>query len=247
MNSVYQKIQKAASIGQKLLAVLIDPGKLSEFELEKKIHLCQDTKVDFIFLGGSLIYQSIIEVRQFIKSLVNIPVVLFPGNLMQMDFSADALLLLSMLSGRNPELLIGNHVLAAPLIRKSGIETISTAYLLIDGEVNTSVGYISNTMPIPRDKNEIAVATSIAAELLGFKLVYLEAGSGARKSVSVNMIEAVRANISMPIVVGGGIRSPEVLSKIYLAGADLVVVGTVFEENSSFLVDAQRIKQKISL
>lgn len=236
-NSIHKK-----SVNQKQLALLVDPDKYSQESLALFVELAKETLPDCIMVGGSLVAGSVEQVVQYIKSHTNIPVVLFPGNSHQLCNEADALFLLSLLSGRNADFLIGQHVVAAKAIRDSGIESISTGYILIDGGCSTSVEYMSNTKPIPRDKVEIIVATAIAGELIGNRMVYLEAGSGAINPVSKEAIQAVRKAISLPIIVGGGIRTVEQAKDAYLAGADMIVVGNALEKDRFFMRDLAQIR-----
>lgn len=236
-NSIHKK-----SVNQKQLALLVDPDKYSQESLALFVELAKETLPDCIMVGGSLVAGSVEQVVQYIKLHTNIPVVLFPGNSHQLCNEADALLLLSLLSGRNADFLIGQHVVAAKAIRDSGIESISTGYILIDGGCSTSVEYMSNTKPIPRDKVEIIVATAIAGELIGNRMVYLEAGSGAINPVSKEAIQAVRKAISLPIIVGGGIRTVEQAKDAYLAGADMIVVGNALEKDRFFMRDLAQIR-----
>ncbi len=236
-NSIHKK-----SVNQKQLALLVDPDKYSQESLALFVELAKETLPDCIMVGGSLVAGSVEQVVQYIKLHTNIPVVLFPGNSHQLCNEADALLLLSLLSGRNADFLIGQHVVAAKAIRDSGIESISTGYILIDGGCSTSVEYMSNTKPIPRDKVEIIVATAIAGELIGNRMVYLEAGSGAINPVSKEAIQAVRQAISLPIIVGGGIRTVEQAKDAYLAGADMIVVGNSLEKDRFFMRDLAQIR-----
>jgi len=221
---------------------LLDPDNYNQKSIQ---NLCKYTpkQIDFFFVGGSLTNESIFKLVKSLKELTQIPIILFPGNLLQIDENADALLLLSLVSGRNPELLIGNHVIAAPFIKKSGLESISTAYLLIESGITSSVEYMSNTKPIPRTKTNIAVATAIAAQLLGFKQIYLEAGSGAINHVPYEMIVAVRKETNLPIIVGGGIKSPSDLKRIYQAGADIAVVGNSLEKNPELIDELIKVKE----
>lgn len=238
----YQDSIHKKSVNQKQLALLVDPDKYSQESLPLFVELAKETLPDCIMVGGSLVAGSVEQVVQYIKSHTNIPVVLFPGNSHQLCNEADALLLLSLLSGRNADFLIGQHVVAAKAIRDSGIESISTGYILIDGGCSTSVEYMSNTKPIPRDKVEIIVATAIAGELIGNRMVYLEAGSGAINPVSKEAIQAVRKAISLPIIVGGGIRTVEQAKDAYLAGADMIVVGNALEKDRFFMRDLAQIR-----
>ena len=222
--------------GQKSFAVLIDPDKVNLDNFTNLLDLCIEHHVDYIFVGGSLITDYVMgDVIAKIKSYTNIPVILFPGNSLHIDNQADAILLLSLISGRNPEFLIGQHVISAPVLRKSGLEILPTGYMLIDSGRQTTVSYISNTNPIPHDKPGIAACTAMAGEMLGLKLTYLDAGSGAMNPVSPEMIAAVRQSVDTPIVVGGGINSIKKAKNALSAGADVIVVGNGIEENIDLL------------
>lgn len=232
---VYAQIQKSAG---KQLAVLIDPDKQSVKTLLPLIQLAENARVDFFFVGGSLLLENTFEQTiETIKANSKIPVVIFPGNNYQISKQADAVLFLSLISGRNPEYLIGQHVTAAPLLKEANIETIPTGYLLIDGGRISTTSYITQTVPIPNDKPDIAVATALAGEMLGMKLIYLEAGSGAENFVSTKMIQAVKKNISVPLIVGGGIRTGEQAEEICKAGADIIVVGNILEKQPELLME----------
>lgn len=213
--------------------MLIDPDSVeNESQLAALCERSNEAKADFILVGGSLITNGFFDqCISIIKKHTDIPVVLFPGNIMQVSEQADAILLLSLISGRNPDLLIGKHVLAAPMLRKSGIEIIPTGYLLIDGGSSTSVSYMSNTTPIPAGKHSIAACTAMAGEMLGLKVTYMDAGSGAQNPVSPKVISAVREHVSGPIFVGGGIRTAEGAVAACRAGADVVVIGNAFEKD----------------
>lgn len=222
--------------GQKSFAVLIDPDKVNLDNLTNLLDLCIEYHADYIFVGGSLITNYVMgDVIAKIKSYTNIPVVLFPGNSLHIDNQADAILLLSLISGRNPDFLIGQHVISAPVLRKSGLEILPTGYILIDSGRQTTVSYISNTTPIPYDKPGIAACTAMAGEMLGLKLTYLDAGSGAMNPVSPEMIAAVRQSVDTPIIVGGGINSIKKAKNALSAGADVIVVGNGIEENIDLL------------
>jgi phosphoglycerol geranylgeranyltransferase len=222
---------------KKRLAVLIDPDSVTDKNaIDKTIALCQAHHIDFILVGGSLITNGFWnECIQQIKSCTPIPVILFPGNNMQIHQDADAILFLSLISGRNADLLIGKQVLAAPEVKRAGIEVIPTGYMLIEGGSNSSVMYMSNTMPIPKNKNNIAATTAMAGEMLGLKTIYMDAGSGANWPVSQEMIQAVRSSVQLPLFVGGGIRTPEQAVAACKAGADVVVVGNAFEQNPELI------------
>ncbi|MFA6779649.1 MAG: geranylgeranylglyceryl/heptaprenylglyceryl phosphate synthase [Paludibacteraceae bacterium] len=226
---IYTKIEEKRKENGKMLAVLVDPDKTDISAIRILTGKMKNSPPDFIFVGGSLIHESIGLVIEQLKQEMNVPVVLFPGNACQFSEKADALLFLSLISGRNPEYLIGQHVLSACEIKKSRVEVISTGYILIDGGRPTSVQYVSNTMPIPHDKPDIAVATAIAGELIGNRVIYLEGGSGALYPVSEEMISSVRKSIGIPLIVGGGLRSADDMERAYRAGADLVVIGNILE------------------
>lgn len=235
-SEIYQSFVKQKANGRKSFAVLIDPDKINVSQTEDLIQLAADAKVDYIFVGGSLVIGNNIEqcIKQ-IKASCHIPVILFPGSPSQITPYADALLYLSLISGRNPELLIGQHVISAPNVKQSGIEVMPTGYMVIDGGAPTTVSYISNATPIPADKNEIAVCTAMAGEMLGMKLIFMDAGSGARRPITESMIEKVSRSIEAPLIIGGGITNPE---KAYLnckAGADVIVVGNAIEKDSSLI------------
>jgi len=200
--------------------------------LEKTIRLAKDAQVDFFFVGGSLLTNDLFSSTiKFVKDHCDIPVVIFPGSIMQISDAADAILLLSLISGRNAEMLIGKHVLAAPRLKTSSLEILPTGYMLIgNGEV-TTVEYISNTLPIPRNKDDIAVCTAMAGEMLGLKLIYMDAGSGAVLPVPGSMISKVNETLNIPLIVGGGIRTAKQANEACVAGADIVVTGNVIEDD----------------
>jgi geranylgeranylglyceryl phosphate synthase family protein len=229
---------------KKSIALLLDPDKAKGGTLREILNTANESKTDYIFAGGSLTFNGIDTLIDEIRQLSSIPIVLFPGNLLQLTLKADIILLLSLISGRNPELLIGNHVVAAPHLKDSREKLVSVGYILINSGSITSVEYISQTEAIPSDKPEIAVATAIAGEMLGLQMIYLEGGSGAVTPVPVNLIKAVRQNISVPLLVGGGIRNKEEIDKIFEAGADLIVLGNSVEKNPELLRDACRIRNK---
>lgn len=230
--NIYDQLAERKKQRKKSFAVLIDPDKMRHDSMEKIIRLSTDAKVDYFFVGGSLVVINTVDenIRQ-IKAGCNIPVVLFPGAPSQVSRYADALLFLSLISGRNPELLIGQHVISAPMIRQSGLEVIPTGYMVIDGGAPTSVSYMANTSPIPSDKNDIALCTAMAGEMLGLRLIYMDAGSGAKKPVDESMIARVAQSISVPLVVGGGIHTPEKAKADCEAGADVIVVGNAIEKD----------------
>src|SRR5687767_276464 len=234
--NVYQSLLEKKKNGQKSFAILIDPDKITTALLNPLIDLAIEAKADYFLVGGSLVVSdnldnTILAIRQ----KCSIPVILFPGSPSQISKHADALLYLSLISGRNADLLIGQHVISAPFVKKSGLEIVSTGYMVIDGGAPTTVSYISNASPIPADKADIALCTAMAGEMLGKKIIYMDAGSGAKKAISEEMIAAVASQVEVPIVVGGGIRDAE---KAYLnckAGADLIVVGNAIEKDVSLI------------
>ena len=237
MQAIYDTITTAHKTGKRLFAVLIDPEKCVCTTLEQVIDTANKAKPDFIFVGGSQLQNSVDETVVHIKSLTTIPVVLFPGNAFQLTNKADALLLLSLISGRNAEWLIGQHVQAAKAIQQSALETISTGYILIDGGNTTAVERVSKTKPLQRDAIDEVVSTALAGQLLGHKLIYLEAGSGAQNPVPTALIKAVKTAIDIPLIVGGGLTSTDAIKQAYEAGADIVVVGNYLETHLEKMVD----------
>lgn len=229
--SIYRNILMNRELNKKMLAVLIDPEKCFGREFASVIAALKATPPDFVFVGGSHVAKSVDSVIHVLKEELTTPVILFPGDASQFSPSADAILYLSLLSGRNPDFLIGQHIKSAIQIRNSGVEIIPTAYILIDGGRVTSVQYISNTRPIPADKKDIVISTAVAGELLGMHMTYLEAGSGALNSVPASLIQALKSQLNGPLIVGGGIRDTDNLGKVFEAGADIVVIGNYLEEN----------------
>lgn len=216
---------------EKLFALLLDPDRYNADHLRKLLPVAKQSNVSMLLVGGSLVNSNINSFISEIRKQSQLPIVLFPGNALQFSPGADAILLLSLISGRNSDFLIGNHIIVSNAIKRSGIEAIPTGYMLIDGGVQTSVQYMSNTMPIPASKTDIAVATALAGQQLGMKLIYLEAGSGAKNPVPVDMIKAIRDDIDIPLIVGGGLRTPEQVNAAWNAGADMVVVGNALEND----------------
>ena len=235
-HGIYQSLLEKKSKGQKSFAVLIDPDKVDEVMIDELVLLSVDAKVDYLLIGGSLVISNQLdEVVKQVRNRCDIPTILFPGSPSQISAYADALLYLSVISGRNSELLIGQHVISAPFVKQSGLEIMSTGYMVIDGGAPTTVSYISNTIPIPADKNEIAMCTAMAGEMLGMKLIYMDAGSGARRAIAESMISKVSSVIDIPLVIGGGISDPE---KAYLnckAGADVIVIGNAIEKDPTLI------------
>lgn len=220
---------------RKAFAWLVDPDKCTGDKVEEQVILADKLGVDFIFVGGSLIFNHIDQLIGRIKPLTHIPVIIFPGSPLQISAQADAILLLSLISGRNPDYLIGNHVVAAPFLKESGLEILPTGYILVNGGRQTSVSYMSNTQPIPFNKPDIAYATAMAGEMLGLRIIYMDAGSGADRPISGEMIQQVSSGIRVPLIVGGGIRTPQQVKEAYAAGADVVVVGNAAEKNHGLL------------
>ena len=218
--------------------VLIDPDKNSENNLEEKVSKINNSGVDAIFVGGSLILDNNCEKRvELIKSISKVPVIFFPGGISQLNKHYDAMLFMSILSGRNSHYLIGEQVIAAPIVKDLGIEVIPTGYLLVDGGNNSSVQFMSGSNPIPIEKPDILIAHALAAQYLGKKLVYLESGSGAKNSIPNNLLKAVTKYIDVPIIVGGGIKTPQSANEKVLAGASFVVIGSILEGNNTNIIN----------
>lgn len=245
---IYSALCNRKLSGKKSFGLLIDPDKADDEKMEKLLPLAIDAGVDFFLVGGSLVISDYLDnCVKSIKRNCDIPVLLFPGNNTQVSKYADALLYLSLISGRNPDLLIGQHVISAPAVKKSGIEIISTGYMVIDGGAPTTVSYISNATPLPADKSDIAMCTAMAGEMLGMKLIYMDAGSGAKVPITESMIKRVSANIEVPLIIGGGIKDPE---KAYLnckAGADMIIIGNAIEKNPSLIREMSEAIHSVSL
>jgi len=233
---VYSRIRKNATAGKKQLAVLIDPDKHQVSDFSVLAQKLSKYKIDYFLIGGSLLSKNLLEeCLTAFKNHTGQPLIIFPGSVMQVNANADAILFLSLISGRNADLLIGKHVESVPYILESGIEPISTGYILVDGGSMTTAQYISNTLPVPSNKPDIAALTAKAGEMLGMKLIYLDSGSGAKNSVPVEMIQKVKSFIKQPLLVGGGIKSKEQAKAKLDAGADMLVVGTALEKDLSFI------------
>jgi putative glycerol-1-phosphate prenyltransferase len=237
--TILETLKQRRQEGKKSIAVLIDPDKIEETsKLHQLINLASENCVDFFFVGGSLVTTTnLSEVVKYIKDNVSIPVVLFPGNSIQIDSSADALLFLSLISGRNPELLIGQHVIAAPIIRNTRLDVIPTGYMLINSGRTTSVAYISYTTPIPDDKYSLAACTAMAGEMLGLQSTYMDAGSGAEIAINAKMISAVRKAVKVPLIVGGGLNTSRKAIAALESGADMIVIGNALEKTPEFLIE----------
>ncbi|MBA3971226.1 MAG: geranylgeranylglyceryl/heptaprenylglyceryl phosphate synthase [Bacteroidetes bacterium] len=228
----YKKITEAKEIGKKLFAVLIDPDKFNS----EVITTAEAVGVDLLMVGGSILSNGNIDTCICeIKKITKIPVIIFPGNNLQISKHADGILLLSLISGRNAELLIGKHVVAAPMLKASGSQILPTGYMLIESGRQTAATYMSNTSPIPHDKDDIAMCTAMAGEQLGLKLIYMDAGSGALNTISPSMIKKVSESISIPLIIGGGISSSEKAITACNAGADVIVVGNAIESDRSLI------------
>lgn len=237
MSSVYQNIIKSINEGDKLLAVLIDPDKVQLSNLKRIIEKINASQATHIFVGGSLVEElktDLVVVE--IKKHSNLPVILFPGDVTQISQSADALLFLSLISGHNPDYLIGKHVEAVKNLKGSKLEIIPTGYILIENGKETAVQKVTGTKPIKRSNIQKITDTAKAGELLGLKLIYLEAGSGAIHPIPIEIIKAVKQDLKVPVIVGGGIKSKSQLESAYQAGADLVVIGTAFEEDEDVFI-----------
>ena len=241
MDSIYKNIQDSISKGEKLLAVLIDPDKFSIESTSSFIRKVNESIATHIFVGGSIVNNDATDsLVSEIKKHTNLPIVLFPGDVSQITDKANALLFLSLLSGRNSEYLIGKHVEAVSKLSKMQLEVISTGYILIESGKETAVEKVTNTKPMPRGNIQNIVDTAKAGQLLGMKLIYLEAGSGAREPLTKTIISRIKQELDIPLIVGGGIRSKVQLDHAFSAGAELVVIGTAFEEDESFFDDLQK-------
>jgi putative glycerol-1-phosphate prenyltransferase len=234
---VYSKIKAARSSGKKLLSVLVDPDKADKAHISSLVNHTNEI-ADLYFIGGSILTEDALdETVESLKAQTTVPCVLFPGSAVQISGKADAILFLSLISGRNPDLLIGQHVVSAPRIKHFGLEVLAVGYMLIDGGRPTTASYISHTFPIPSDKPEIAACTAMAGEMLGLGTIYLDAGSGAQNPIPPSIISAVRNSCDIPIIVGGGIRTPEQARMAADAGADIIVIGNAFESNPSLAAE----------
>ncbi len=249
MGKIFELIQQSHFEKRSLFAVLVDPDKQDSEETATLASNAETNGADIIYVGSSLLTNGTVsECVKTIKMNCSLPVVLFPGSTMQVTDKANALLLLSLISGRNPDLLIGNHVSASSNLIKSKLEIIPTGYMLIDPGHPTSASYMSNTQPIPHDKNDIALNTALAGQLLGMRLIFMDAGSGAKKQVSNSMIKTVSQALTIPLIVGGGITTPEKAQQVCAAGATVVVVGNAIEKEQSLIKEiAEAIKNQVSI
>ena len=236
---VLERLNQFRRLGQKAFAVLIDPDKIVDSnQLEQLLNQSRQYKVDYFLVGGSLLTDDCLDdVVSYIKANSATEVILFPGSNMHIHPQADAILFLSLISGRNPDLLIGQHVVAAPILRKTKLEVLPTGYMLVGSGMQTTVAYMSNTTPIPNNKPSIAACTAMAGEMLGLKLMYLDAGSGAPEAINPAVIRMVRKSVDCPVIVGGGLRSGIAVQRALQAGADMVVVGNGIEKNPDLLAE----------
>ena len=234
MNSIYKKIFKDYLSGKKSLAILLDPDKAS-LNSETKI-LVSNPNIDYVFVGGSSVDGDVSHALiQFLKTFVKSHILLFPGDLNQLSDAVDAVLFLALLSGRNPDYLIGKHVASVPWFEKHKMEAISTAYILVDGNIETSTQRVTKTKPISRSDETLICNTAKASEILGFKCVYLEAGSGAEIPISQKIIEKVKSNVNLPLIVGGGIKTKQQIDEAHRSGADIVVIGNALEASPELI------------
>jgi putative glycerol-1-phosphate prenyltransferase len=234
--------QQKHTSGRKHFAVLLDPDNLDESSCLNVLALCEVNHVDFFFIGGSLITtdnQS--SLIRLLKANSNIPVILFPSNSLHIDKQADGILLLSLISGRNPDLLIGQHILSAPILKDSQLQVYPTGYMLVESGRQTTASYMSGTTPIPHDKPAIAACTAMAGELLGLRYIYMDGGSGAQNPISAEMISAVCRSVEVPVIVGGGINTAQKAKTALEAGADVIVVGNHIEKNPGFLAEVSKL------
>jgi phosphoglycerol geranylgeranyltransferase len=240
---VLKHLNNAKANGTRLFSLLIDPDKTVGSDLERTAIRAQESGVDMLFVGGSLLVNDrLFDTVQIIKANCDIPVVLFPGDNMQVVPNADAILLLSVISGRNAEMLIGKHVVAAPRLKNSGLEIIPTGYMLVDSGKPTTASYMSNTNPLPHDKDDIAACTAMAGEMLGMKTIFMDGGSGAINAVSESMVKRVAQHVDVPLIIGGGLKTPEMAKARFDAGATVVVVGNAIEKDGALLAEMASAK-----
>ena len=234
--NLYKKIIEDKKNNKKTFALLVDPDCQDKKQLMSVVDKANNSEVDYFFVGGSLLTDDNLDLCiSTIKENSQIPVVLFPGNAMQVNDKADAILFLSLISGRNAEMLIGKQVITAPILKKSNLEVLPTGYMLIDSGKPTTASYMSNTTPIPHDKNEVASCTAMAGEMLGLKMIFMDGGSGAMNPISTKMIKACSNTIDIPLITGGGINSGEKAISNCKAGADIIVVGNAIEKNENLI------------
>jgi phosphoglycerol geranylgeranyltransferase len=249
-NAIYNTLLKKKENEIKSLSILIDPDKIDPKKGIKLLDFCKNNAPDFFMVGGSLITSQQLEyVIEAIKThpyTAHIPVVLFPNSYLHLSSKADGILFLSLISGRNAEYLIGNHVIAAPILKQTQLEIMPTGYILVNCGNQTTVSYMSNTTPIPYDKSDIAVCTALAGEMLGLKMIYMDGGSGAMQPISQNMISSVKQSIDIPLIVGGGIRTLRTMLDAFEAGADTVVVGSALEKQPEEIEDFCNMLKRVN-
>jgi phosphoglycerol geranylgeranyltransferase len=234
--NIYNKILSVKKANKKSFALLIDPDKQDKKQLLAIIEKAKNAKTDYFFVGGSLLTNDSLDLcLKTLKENTTIPVVLFPGNAMQVNNKADGILFLSLISGRNADMLIGKQVITAPILKQSSLEVLPTGYMLVDSGKPTTVSYMSNTNPIPADKETVAACTAMAGEMLGLKLIFMDGGSGAKNPISEAMIKAVRKSVDVPLIIGGGISSGEKAIANCRAGADIIVVGNAIEKDENLI------------
>jgi len=247
MPSVKAQLLNKIEKGKKLLSILIDPDKADENHLKALCQKAEQIPVDLFLIGGSLLTVGDLDATlKVIKSHSKVPRIIFPGSVNQISTHADAILFLSLLSSRNPEMLIGQQVVAAPYIKKAKIEVLSTAYLLIESGNATTASYMSNSNPIPANKGEIAASTALAGEYLGMDIIYMDGGSGAERPVPASTISMVKQNCSRPLFIGGGIDTSKKVETAFQAGADAIVIGNALEKNPDFLLELKQIMRRIN-
>ena len=235
---IYNSIIKNKKANKKSFALLIDPDKQNNDEIINIVEKAKKAKVDYFFVGGSLLTNyNLDSCLKVLKKNSNIPIILFPGNAMQINDKADAILFLSLISGRNPEMLIGKQVITAPLLKRSSLEILPTGYMLIDSGKQTTASYMSDTTPIPAEKNSVASCTAMAGEMLGLKIIFMDGGSGAKNPISNEMISEVSKSVDVPIIIGGGISSGEKAIANCKSGADIIVVGDAIEKDQNLILE----------
>lgn len=244
---IYEQLLQKQHQRQKQFAVLLDPDNLTSSTCEQLIQISHTNSIDYFFIGGSLVFKTNqAALISLIKQKSNIPVLLFPSSSLHIDAQADGILLLSLISGRNPEFLIGQHVISAPILKASNLQILPTGYLLIDSGQPTTASYMSGTIPLPHDKPSIAASTALAGEQLGLHLIFLDAGSGAQHPVSEEMINLVRQTVLLPLIVGGGINTVAKAKSALLAGADVIVVGNEIERNPGFVTEVAAVVKELN-
>lgn len=245
---IYEALLAKSAENKKMFSVLIDPDKQNFADLHKTVAKCNEAQIDFFLVGGSIITKGDISTTvRFIKENSSIPVVLFPGSHQHISQHADGILFLSLISGRNPAFLIGNQVLAAPVLHKTDLEVLSTGYMLVDCGTTTTAIYMSETAPLPYHKPDIAAATALAGEYLGLKMIYIDGGSGAQKTISNEMIKQVKSGLSIPLIIGGGIKSALQANEIYQSGADIIVIGNGAEENRQLITEIAEVRSSFNM